>query len=249
MTELAKGLPESDKNTIAHATNLLTHYSFDLGYQTASQLIDQWLKEFPAGWVRLAVIEALYQGRYKAISVDQILRLWKRRNNPCYHFNYEFERLVCNKFPRNLNSQPELRQVNALTSRAEVTIVDAKMPTSAPEDPEAPPAWVALAEQIQSRPVEISPVPLQSEGAIEPFSKVVTSSLAKIEALLDRSSFDTEAAEERSRGKAIEDSSESAPEEVVEDHQPPIHQFTPTHPGSDFYTKLKAVAEQNGENL
>ncbi|MGV0027323.1 hypothetical protein [Phormidesmis priestleyi] len=261
MTELAKGLPESDKTAIAHATDLLTHYSFDLGHQTVSQLIYQWLKEFSAGWVRWAVIEALYQGRYKAVSVDQILRLWKRRNNPCYHFNYEFERLVCNKFPRDLNAKAsEHRQVRSLPFPSEAPpspIADAIISTSVVEDQEAAPAWVALAEQI-SRPVEASLAPLQgSEGTIspsypqgvEPVSKVATSSLTKIEALLDRANFEPNAADQRSQGETIADSSKPPPDEVLEDHQPPIHQFTPTQPGSDFYAKLKAVAEQNGENV
>jgi hypothetical protein len=240
MTELAKGLPESDRTTIAHATDLLTHYSFDLGHQTVSQLTHQWLKEFPAGWVRWAVIEALYQGRYKAISVDQILRLWKRRTNPCYHFNYEFERLVCNKFPKNLNAKAsELRQVKSSSFSVEVPPI-AEIPTVI-ENQEATPAWVALAEQIQSNPVEASPALQGSEGAMP----VATNSLAKIEALIDRSSF--ELADEVTNGRAIEGLDKAESDESSDEHQPPIHQFTPTSSGSDFYAKLKAVAEQNGD--
>ncbi len=236
MTQLVKGLPESDKTLIAHATDLLTHYSFDLGHQTVSQLTHQWLKEFPAGWVRWAVIEALYQGRYKAISVDQILRLWKRRNNPCYHFNYEFERLVCNRFPKNLNAKsPERRQVKSSSSPVEVQPAEVLKMT---EEPVAP-AWIALAEQIQSTPVE-SPIALQvSERVTAPSSEVIANSLTKIEALIDRSSFEPNADE------VTHDPAKS--DELLEDHQPPIHQFTPTNGGSDFYAKLRAVVEQNGD--
>ncbi|KAM3113617.1 hypothetical protein [Phormidesmis sp. 146-33] len=236
MTQLVKGLPD-DKTAIAHAADLLTHYSFDLGYQTVSQLTQQWLKEFPAGWVRWAVIEALYQGRYKAISVDQILQLWKRRNNPCYHFNYEFERLVCNKFPKNLNATTsERRQVKSSSFVVEVPLI-AESSTGI-EEPE--PAWIALAEQIQSAPVEVSPVTLQvPEKAVEPLPDIATSSLAKMETLIDRASFEP-TADEVTNGNVQAD-------EPLEDHQPPIHQFTPTNAGSDFYAKLKAVADQNGD--
>ncbi|MBD2042324.1 hypothetical protein [Microcoleus sp. FACHB-672] len=107
---------------VAAATALLTHYSFDLGGYTAEQLIERWLGDYQAHWLRLALIEALYQGRYKAISVAQILALWRRRGQPIFHFNHEFERLVCRKFPNTLSSQldfyPELSSVSAATISA-----------------------------------------------------------------------------------------------------------------------------------
>ncbi|MDT9246552.1 MAG: hypothetical protein P5702_21615 [Limnospira sp. PMC 1291.21] len=78
---------------------LLNHYSFDLEGKTSSQIIINWSEIYDVNWLHLAVIEALYLGRYKSISVQQILELWKRRNQPIYHFNSEFERLICNKLP------------------------------------------------------------------------------------------------------------------------------------------------------
>jgi lipopolysaccharide export system protein LptA len=74
------------------AVNLLKHYGFE-GALTAKQLTDQW-QQYPSNWVRLAMIEALYQGRYKAVSVEKILAAWQRRGQPLYHFDQEFERLV-----------------------------------------------------------------------------------------------------------------------------------------------------------
>ncbi len=93
------------------AVSLLTHYSFDLGGYSASELVKRWENQYPSNWVHLAITEALYQGRYKAVSVQQILTLWLRRNHPGYHFNMEFERLICNKLPEDLrwNSLPPLR--------------------------------------------------------------------------------------------------------------------------------------------
>jgi hypothetical protein len=87
------------------AVELLIHYSFDLSGYTASELMSRWQQRYPDSWVHLAVVEALYQGRYKAISVEQILALWQRRGQAYYHFNMEFERLVCSKFPQKLHSQ------------------------------------------------------------------------------------------------------------------------------------------------
>ncbi|MBE9226946.1 hypothetical protein IQ264_16075 [Phormidium sp. LEGE 05292] len=84
---------------------LLANYYFDLsGYQPC-ELVESWLNHYPGNWLRLAVIEALYQGRYKAVSVEQILIIWHRRNQALYHFNYEFETLICSKLP------PEITQI------------------------------------------------------------------------------------------------------------------------------------------
>ncbi len=85
------------------AVKLLLHYSFDLSGYSASELITIWQREYPISWLHLAVIEALYQGRYKAISVQQILIFWTRRDQAAYHFNMEFERMICSKFPERLN--------------------------------------------------------------------------------------------------------------------------------------------------
>ncbi len=87
------------------AVELLIHYSFDLSGYSASELMSRWQQRYPDSWVHLAVVEALYQGRYKAISVEQILALWQRRGQAYYHFNMEFERLVCSRFPQKLHSQ------------------------------------------------------------------------------------------------------------------------------------------------
>lgn len=75
-------------------SQLLTSYSFDAeGYPTEA-VIAGWLAEFGPVWVSHAITEALYQGRYKVISIDQILKLWQRRGQPIRHFNREFESII-----------------------------------------------------------------------------------------------------------------------------------------------------------
>ncbi len=88
------------------AAALLTHYSFDLGGYSPSELIARWQNQYPINWLHLAIIEALYQGRYKAISVQQILVLWQRREQATFHFNVEFENLVCSRFPEIFTVRP-----------------------------------------------------------------------------------------------------------------------------------------------
>ena len=80
---------------MADVLALLSYYRFEFGESTPARTISDWLDKFPANWVRLAIVEALYQGRYKAVSVTQILAAWQRRDQPYPHFNYEFESLVC----------------------------------------------------------------------------------------------------------------------------------------------------------
>ena len=94
----------------AQAAALLLHYGFDLGGYKTEKLVMEWLTKYPHQWLRLAVVEALYQGRYKAVSVEQILSMWQRLGQPLYHFNGEFERLVCNKFPQDLTVESDAKQ-------------------------------------------------------------------------------------------------------------------------------------------
>jgi hypothetical protein len=96
------------------AIALLTHYSFDLGGYKATELVMRWQNQFPFNWLHLAVVEALYQGRYKAVSAQQILTMWQRRGQPTFHFNMEFERLICSKFPESLIALPDVAATTML---------------------------------------------------------------------------------------------------------------------------------------
>ncbi len=80
------------------AAALLKGYQFELGGHDARQWVSLWLEFYRPTWVRDAVIEALYQGRYKSVSVRQILELWNRRGQPIRHVTHEFEAAVCREF-------------------------------------------------------------------------------------------------------------------------------------------------------
>ena len=89
-------LRSRDRN-FEQAIALLEHYSFEIEGGSARELVSEWAVELPSEWLRLAVLEALYQGRYKAVSVSQILAIWERKQQPKTHFNGEFERLICDR--------------------------------------------------------------------------------------------------------------------------------------------------------
>jgi hypothetical protein len=102
MTELTQDL------SLAQARSLIDSYAFDLGCDDPERLFDYWLELYHASWIRLATIEALYLGRYKAISVEHILNVWLRLGTPNPHFTYEFERLICRKLPKHLSDLSDL---------------------------------------------------------------------------------------------------------------------------------------------
>lgn len=73
---------------------LLQDYSFEPGGGVLETVVARWLADYEPLWVGYAITEALYQGRYKLVSVEQILRLWQRRGQPRWHFSREFETMV-----------------------------------------------------------------------------------------------------------------------------------------------------------
>ncbi len=80
------------------AAVLLEGYRFELGDHDARQWVSLWLEFYRPSWIRDAVVEALYQGRYKSVSVRQILELWQRRGQPIRHVTHDFEAAVCREF-------------------------------------------------------------------------------------------------------------------------------------------------------
>ncbi len=80
------------------AAVLLENYRFEMGHHDARQWVSLWLEFYRPSWIRDAVVEALYQGRYKSVSVRQILELWHRRGQPIRHATYEFEAAICREF-------------------------------------------------------------------------------------------------------------------------------------------------------
>ncbi|HEY9627113.1 MAG TPA: hypothetical protein V6C84_07410 [Coleofasciculaceae cyanobacterium] len=138
------------KDAAVDVAELLKRFSFDLNGFTAEQLAFTWLAQYPDHWVCLSLVEALYQGRYKAVSVEQILRFWQRRGQPLYHFNHEFERIIRGRFSRNLltysspaslstpSPKPSSQIADALSSQPSDAEVNAEQPEDlTPEREEA----------------------------------------------------------------------------------------------------------------
>ncbi|MEW6491855.1 MAG: hypothetical protein AB1589_04800 [Cyanobacteriota bacterium] len=213
--------PTAD-TSLSDAVALLNHYGFELKGYTAKELVHLWQKNYPVNWVRMAVIEALYQGRYKAVSVEQILAVWARRGQPMYRFNHEFERLISRKLPQKL--------VAPLYQRSPDVNLEPNLPIVAPSFPDIPDQRVKFEVMPQESPSTYIPETPRAKTTPTEAETPLESDEQQPETLTDAGSPNHEA--DWSRG---------------ENNRQPIHQFTPPPDRSNFYLKLKAVAEQQEE--
>ncbi|MBD1910378.1 MULTISPECIES: hypothetical protein [unclassified Leptolyngbya] len=219
----------SQDPTAIAAADLLDRYGFDVGAFSAQQLVGYWLRSYPAIWVRAAVVEALYQGRYKSVSVGQILAIWKRRGQPIYHFNFEFERMICGNISR-ISTQELLSDFSA----ADTTGTPAESGVS--EEPSVVSEIVANESQHSELP---EPIELPLSEGVSPQRELEAISLGALEQNADSS---IPATDDSSSGLELltRENSWGKNQEGV---QHPIHQFVPDPEISMFYEKLRAVAQ------
>lgn len=220
-------MADLENDPVMEATALITQYSFDLAGHTAASLMSYWLSQHPPEWLRLAIIEALYQGRYKAISIEQILNLWQRRGQPVCHFNHEFERIICGSAPRHVFGLQDLASPPASASESALTDADstgsAKSTASpTPTAPTAKSTSAPLESAFTSNAVELDDRALaQTQDSTSAKHAIAHSSF------LSSSAFSPHVFE--------------AKEDVVKH---PILQFTPTvEQSNNFHIKLKAVSQ------
>ncbi|ELR97892.1 hypothetical protein [Gloeocapsa sp. PCC 73106] len=92
---------------------LLIYYSFEVKENNYHDLIDRWMNSYPLQWIRLALLEALYLGRYKSLSIEQILAVWTKKGNYTLRFNHDFESLICRNLPQNLSQSTQISKSEA----------------------------------------------------------------------------------------------------------------------------------------
>jgi hypothetical protein len=222
------------QSTAINTINLLAHYSFDLGGYTAIELVEHWSSQYPAAWLQAAVVEALYQGRYKAVSVDQILTFWHRRGEPRYHFSHEFERIICSKLPKSLTGKTD-----ALIG--EWSELDATLPA-----PDAEPnPRVPAADQVSgmaATATDAIPVMAASTPFMESDSGWEDSTLLPHAHHLDEPLIHTFKPTDFSKLNTLVPQGNWSRDEAV---RQPIHQFIPAIEASNFYIKLKAVSQSD----
>ena len=149
----------------------------------------EWLTKYPGYWLRLAVVEALYQGRYKAVSVGQLLSMWHRIGQPLYHFNREFERLVCNNFPQDLTFErdAQLPQDDIILSNQESEVSVTELDLLEPSEAEVDRAPDAEVSNAQTQETEKLPAADRTKEDTE----VVVYEDVDVTALADRAEVDS----------------------------------------------------------
>jgi len=81
----------------AHLLKTLESFGFEGLDESSPALLEGWLQGYPESWPAMAVVEAVYQGLYKLVSVEQIIRCWQRRGEPRINFDPTFERQILDK--------------------------------------------------------------------------------------------------------------------------------------------------------
>jgi hypothetical protein len=216
----------SEDFAIAQTLALLTRYAFDLRGCTVEKLIDEWIENYQPNWLRLATIEALYLGRYKVVSVEQILHLWQRLGNPNCHFNHEFERLICRKLPRYLTELSEFSKQN-ISENINEPSTDREVTKSIELFPQS-----ALKNNAESNSLGSE---TQEETETHSLSEESPESLLKTNRSND--SIDPES----DRSEASNNYISRPPQQM------PIDRFVPDSDRSDFSSKLRAFVDKSLE--
>jgi hypothetical protein len=225
---------EQAKNAVtADVAELLTRYSFDLQAHSLDRWIDQWLRHYPPEWVISAIIEALYQGRYKAVSVWQILDLWRRRGRPLRHFSRDFERIVFGR-PLQLLFSPSQQTLISVPERS-LILAEANGDRARNRidsdwhDEESAHSKNGSAEQVLVSPnstiISATPALVLSSGTA---SKTVHQP-TPIEPFKPSQQFQLTLPGELNRARSLTKS--------------PIQQFVPTPEPSELHGKLKSIAQ------
>ncbi len=207
---------------------LLDGYSFDVEAYPTDQVIAGWLEQYGPVWVSHAITEALYQGRYKIISIEQILKLWQRRGQPIRHFNREFESIILGQTllcPTGYGDGPESQA--AIASPAQPPQTEA---ASAPQLVTAPQDDAAEVELADSAALATSPMPAAPQG--KPFD---------VAAPVSDAADQPDAANHRQvipNFRPLVTGLESASAQTDE-----IQPFVPRQDGSELHQRLRAVVK------
>lgn len=152
--------------SLVETSTLLSYYGFEFKGCSLHQLVERWQQAYSTYWVRLAVIESLYQGRYKAISVEHILDLWSRKGHPAFHFTHDFERLVCYKLPESQELSTASVKIAQERSKLSLKAIPPKTPvTLTPLQQFFPEMEQTVIEQTES---EITEAVVSLEPAFDP---------------------------------------------------------------------------------
>jgi len=236
---------------LEQAKSLLRAYSFDLGGWQEHQLLVAWHQEFDPAWIPMAIVEALYQGRYKVVSVHQILRLWSRRGCPLRHFNGDFDRMICSSIdPCQQRTMSPLSLGKSSSSTASTTD-EPGSPESPSSDPSSSTARTS-SKLVPSRFTaegDTQSTALNTSKAVPPTIKALPASEPNSLSCRQGKSVKTHDQEMTDHCQSVSltavtsNAQDSRSSVVNAEHHQPIQPFIPEGQHSLFYHRLQAVAQ------
>jgi hypothetical protein len=223
--------PATSSPPVSVILELLTYYNLESDRYPKSasktKILNSWLQNYSEQWVRLALIESLYQGRYKMISVEQLLALWGRRGQPTYHFSHEFEALVSHNVPHQMEQAVSFPAAASPRKR-----VDVHGQTGAQQLDSVPtlPRSVPKASFAEEKSASVNSVPVQPEATSK--SKLNPEEAAAVDVQPAVSS-------------QVFDAYRLLPVTLSRLGLEPIQQFMPEGKPAGFCEKLQAIARSH----
>ena len=232
----------ANESSVADVLILLVHYGFEIIDYTLEELIEKWLINHKIIWIRLAVIEALYQGRYKAISVEQILNIWQKKGNASYHFTQDFERLICkditqaSTFITQVITEENCAEINNYEQENEKELINKNIDNNQNILPISDINFDNLEEEID-REIIITNPEIQTVKNLTNNKEI--NSISQAEGEENLLNYDT-----------IKENYNKSSVIFLDDPFPkqPIHKFVPPLDSSEFFARLKELMEDE-ENL
>ncbi|MBE9031966.1 hypothetical protein IQ266_19705 [filamentous cyanobacterium LEGE 11480] len=211
-----------DPNQLLYAEDLLHYYKFALDGRSSQEILQQWAAEYPVDWIRQAIVEALYQGRYKTVSVDQILQIWQRRQQAQPRFDEDFEQMIRKRLPQNLAHRPA-ESTSAVAALAADIQSNSHLPHTESTSNSADSSLAELTQFVQTR----------------------RSRQSSVDAVIDHAEATVDQAANQAKQQITHETNTAA-------NQPPvaprgtkaIGQFTPHTTDSELIDKLRSVSQE-----
>ncbi len=134
-------------------TTVIDRYGLELDGHQVDTIIVDWFQKYDNAWIVKAIIESLYRGRYKIVSVDNILKDWQRLGKPRSNFTPEYEREILQNLPDITDLAANLLPPAA----ASLAIGTPSQQDNRSDDPEFPVVQAAVLSSKNLNPEESAP--------------------------------------------------------------------------------------------
>lgn len=224
---------------VAQILALMSSYSFETNQNSVEEIVRQWQKHYSVHWIYLATIEALYLGRYKAISVEQIMYSWSRMGQPKTHFGGEFERLISRKLPRHFDIEDSETAAETTANFTEQSLTEDYDTLSFPTEEETKTA--STTEKDLTKSIDRDRSTMQREDSAQ-LNKADSSNSDRAMPIF------TQVTPVPDLQVSISSSAQELTDSEEDCSSTGIRIFQPRPDASGFFQKLKALADSQRNN-